>query len=239
MQHKRSLSIANTYWAAHLGCSREELFSEPLRILTHGAELSDYHGVFALFRGSTAVASVPPGHAQSLRGLLAALVSSVSPDALALALRPVGSIVIGPAFIGYTDTVGTPSHSARSLTGEDTSAAAMLRAACSDTEWEHGGSVVGDHSASGVFVGERLVALAGYEVWGGTIAHISVVTHPEFRGRGFGRGAVAHLAAHALAAGLLPQYRTLESNRASMHIAHSLGFVRYTTSLAVRLNRDA
>ena len=35
------------------------------------------------------------------------------------------------------------------------------------------------------------------------------------------------------------QYRTLESNFASLRIADSLGFCRYATSVAVRLNRNA
>jgi predicted GNAT family acetyltransferase len=88
-------------------------------------------------------------------------------------------------------------------------------------------------------VGERVAALAGYEVWGSTIAHISVITHPDFRSRGFGRSAVAHLAGRAMAAGLLPQYRTLQSNRASIRVAEALGFHFYATSTAVRLNRNA
>jgi predicted GNAT family acetyltransferase len=97
------------------------------------------------------------------------------------------------------------------------------------------GGLVGECPASGVFAGGDLVALAGYEVLGSTIAHISVITHPAFRGRGFGRSTVSHLARVALAAGLVPQYRTLESNRASIRVAESLGFVHYASSVAVRL----
>jgi predicted GNAT family acetyltransferase len=96
-----------------------------------------------------------------------------------------------------------------------------------------------EHSCSGVFMGEQLVAIAGYEAWGGGIAHISVVTHPDFRSQGFGRSAVAHLGERTIRAGLLPQYRTLESNQASIRLAESLGFQRYATSMAVRLNRNA
>jgi predicted GNAT family acetyltransferase len=67
------------------------------------------------------------------------------------------------------------------------------------------------------------------------IAHIAVVTHPSHRGRGYGKAAVAHLAARAIAEGLLPQYRTLDSNQPSLRIAEALGFQRYATSVAVRL----
>jgi hypothetical protein len=46
---------------------------------------------------------------------------------------------------------------------------------------------------------------------------------------------VAHLAGVASAEGLIPQYRTLDANIASIRIAESLGFEGYATSVAVRL----
>ena len=88
----------------------------------------------------------------------------------------------------------------------------------------------------GVFDTSReLTALASYEAWNRRIAHISIVTHPRHRGRGSGRAAVALAAQHALAAGLVPQYRTLRANTASMAIANRLGFVEYGFSVYVRM----
>ena len=94
---------------------------------------------------------------------------------------------------------------------------------------------MGEMPCSGVFVDDDLVALAGYKTWPCDIAHIHVVAHPEFRGRGFGRAVVAHIAGVALDSGLTPQYRTLESNRPSIRVAESLGFVHFASSVAVRL----
>ena len=85
-----------------------------------------------------------------------------------------------------------------------------------------------------MFANGELIALAGYETWGGTIAHISIVTHPSHRNQGAGRTAVAGVTQHALRAGLLPQYRTLQSNQPSIRIAEALGFSAYATSMAVR-----
>ena len=65
--------------------------------------------------------------------------------------------------------------------------------------------------------------------------HTSVVTHPAFRGCGFGRSAVAHVAQRAIEAGLVAQYRTLQANTPSVRIAESLGFRQYAASVAVRL----
>jgi GNAT superfamily N-acetyltransferase len=237
VQNEQTISEATGYWSSHLGCSIEMLFAQPLHIVTHGADLADYDGIFALFRGGAATVSFPPDRVGSLRRLLPSL--PFTPARFAAAFGVLEFTVIGPAYIGYAEVVGSPAQPVRSLTADDALAAGALREACSETEWEHGGSLVGEHPASGVFAGSSLVALAGYEVWGGRIAHISVITHPAFRSRGFGCSAVAHLAGVALAAGLVPQYRTLESNRASIRIAESLGFVHYATSVAVRLNRGA
>jgi predicted GNAT family acetyltransferase len=162
-----------------------------------------------------------------------------TPACFADAFRASGYVVVGPAYIGYAQDIRSPAHPVRPLTLHDTSAVNTLRAACTETEWEHGGSLLGERSSSGVFVDGQLVALAGYDVWAGIIAHISVVTHPAFRARGFGRSAVAHVVKRALLANLIPQYRTLEFNLASIRIADSLGFCHYATSVAVRLDRNA
>ena len=53
------------------------------------------------------------------------------------------------------------------------------------------------------------------------------------------RSAVAQIGGRAIAEGLLPQYRTLETNGASIRVARALGFCQYATSLAVRLRRLA
>ncbi len=237
MLSERTISIATTYWAAHLGCSPDELFAEPLRIVTHGAGLADYRGVFALFRGSAVTVSIPSDCADALRALLSFLPQGFSPEELAAVLSTVSSAVIGPACIDYAEAVPQPAHPVRTLDPDDSPALGALQQSCDAIEWEHGGSPIG-YPCSAVFVGRRVVAVAGYEVWGGTIAHISVLTHPDFRSRGFGRSAVAHLAKRAITAGLLPQYRTLRSNHSSNRIADALGFHSYATSTSVRLRHS-
>lgn len=231
------ISIATGYWASHLGCTSEELFSEPLRIITHGPELADYDGVFALFREGAAVVSLPANRSEALRPLLAGFGADGSPEALAAALQPAAEKIIGPAWIGYCTEAVQPMHPARALNPEGVPALQALQQLCNATEWEHGGSSA-ENPCSGAFAEGQLVALAGYEIWGGAIAHISVITRPDCRGKGFARSAVAHLAARALEAGLLPQYRTLESNTASIRIAETLGFRPYARSLAVRLGKE-
>jgi GNAT superfamily N-acetyltransferase len=227
-------SIADSYWAAHLNCQPDELFSRPLHIVTHGEELQDYCGALALFREGTATVSIPPGRAAELRGLLSGLENGCTPEQFAAALDPVATRVLGPAYVGYANVIRGDDALARSLRDEDAAAVESLRQACGEEEWAHGGSSL-DVPCSGVFHDGQLAALAGFETWGSTLAHLCIVTHPSFRGRGFGKSAVAHLARRALADGLLAQYRTLDSNAPSIRIAEALGFQRYATSMAVRL----
>ena len=227
-------TIATAYWSSHLGCSPEELFSLPLRLITHGQDLTGCDGVVALFRGSAAIVSIPPDREKPLRELITRPAGAISPQFLASALSSVAERVVGPASIAYAPKVAAPAHSPCDLGPADTAARATLEQACSPEEWEHGGGSEEDPS-SGIFVDGQLAALASYEIWGGTIAHISIVTHPAYRNRGYGRSAVAHAARRALTAGLLPQYRTLETNGPSLRIARSLGFQSYARSIAIRL----
>jgi GNAT superfamily N-acetyltransferase len=226
--------LADRYWAGHLNGPPEELFSRPLNVVTHGEELQGYCGALALFREGTATVSIPPDRAEELRRLLADLKNGCTPEQFAAVLAPVATLVLGPAYVGYTTDIRGDDSLARRLSSEDAVAVESLRKACGEEEWDHGGSSL-DVPCSGVFSDGQLAALASYETWGGTIAHLCIVTHPGFRGRGFGKSAVAHLARRALADGLLAQYRTLDANAPSIRIAESLGFQRYATSMAVRL----
>jgi RimJ/RimL family protein N-acetyltransferase len=146
------------------------------------------------------------------------------------------------ADLGYADAAtfrALAPNVARLLGAGDAEHVAELRAACDAVEWGHGGSEIGQNPAAGVYISERLVALAGYEVWGGGIAHVSVITHPRHQGQGYACAVVSKLTETALAQGLVPQYRTLERNAPSVRVAHRLGFVRYGVSMAVRLRQPA
>lgn len=228
----KALPIIDAYWASHFGIAADGLFAEPIQLITHAGELSGYEGVFALFRNGSVIVSSPPEKSDLRQRIVQA--TELTNESLASALSPVARRVIGPAEIRYATSVTKHSTHARPLTFSDATAVDALQQACDPTEWEHGGSSL-DQPCSGVFVDGTLAALAGYEVWGERIAHLSIITHPQHRGRGLGREAVGHLAMRALDSGLLPQYRTLAANHPSIQIAAALGFELYATSLAFRL----
>ena len=225
------LERVDSYWAADFfGCSLDEYHST-YHVQKHAGKLQqdDYCGIYCFSSADRTTISIPPRWFDRVGPMLPA-----SPDELANGLRSIATAIVGPAYIGYSNG-GSASHGdARAVRQADKVAWTELQAACLPIEWDHGGSNL-DEACSGVFSGERLIALAGYKTWGGIIAHISIVTHPDFRGHGHGRSAVAHAMNQAVSDGLIPQYQTLDSNGPSIALASALGFSRYARSLAIRL----
>ncbi|MGP3966622.1 GNAT family N-acetyltransferase [Streptomyces sp. 6N223] len=84
--------------------------------------------------------------------------------------------------------------------------------------------------------GGQVAAAAGYELWPGRVAQVSVLTGPEWRGRGLARLTGSAAVAHALAAGLLPQWRARVP--ASRRVAAALGFRELGAQLSIRLAGD-
>ena len=82
-------------------------------------------------------------------------------------------------------------------------------------------------TTSGVFVALDAsgmpAAACGWRPWPHGVAHISVLTAAEHRARGFGRAAAQAALNAAVTAQLLPQWRAVASNSASIALATSLG----------------
>lgn len=235
-----TLDIVDAYWAADLGCVRADLRPQSTLVVPHAPAFVGYAGLYILIIGAAPIVSLPHDLYPSLRDAAARWSAAEvrSAEFLGDALGDRVDRIIGLAFIGYADGATfrpLAANPACLLGASAASDVAALRAACVAAEWEHGGREVGQNPATGVYISERLVALAGYETWGGRIANISVITHPSYRGEGYAGAAVSALTETALAQGLVPQYQTLESNTPSLRVARKLGFVRYATSMAVRL----
>jgi GNAT superfamily N-acetyltransferase len=236
------LLIADSWWARDFACAPSDLRPSSSRVQAHAGALSGNEGIWILVVGPCPLISMPAAIQAKMGERALGWTKSIVEDPAQLAekLAPVSaSKIIGPAYIGYAtrDSLeGTGAHSARPLEARDAAAVARLRGGCTAEEWEHGGSDLLEVPTFGSFdnAGE-LAAIAGYELWHGTIAHISIVTAPDRRGRGHGAAAVALAAEHALGRGLLPQYRTLKANQWSIQLAKKLGFEEYGFSTYVRL----
>jgi hypothetical protein len=80
---------------------------------------------------------------------------------------------------------------------------------------------------------EHIVAAAGYCDWPGEVAHLSVLTATQARGRGLGGVAASAAVEYALRADRLPQWRArLEASR---RIARRLGFQELGSQVSIRL----
>jgi RimJ/RimL family protein N-acetyltransferase len=236
-----TLRAVDAWWAGVFGCSETGLLPRRPSVLPRPPG-DAFHGVVAMTFGEAApVATLPPGLFDDFRDRVKQALARGLDDPALWAELFGGDVeaIVGPAAVRCADreTLRPLRSSAdvRMLSEADLAAAGRLRAACTDAEWEHGGSDVRDHPSAGAFLAGELVALAGYERWGKSIAHISVVAHPGHRGRGLATAAVSRIAAEALDRRLIPQCRTLESNAPSVAIAERLGFVPYARSVAVRL----
>ncbi|MFJ5231263.1 GNAT family N-acetyltransferase [Kitasatospora sp. NPDC088391] len=93
-----------------------------------------------------------------------------------------------------------------------------------------------DEITSPVFAvteGSTVLAACGYRAWPFATAQFSVLTTPAHRGRGLAGTVAAAAARHALAAGLLPQWRARPA--ASRRVAQRIGFRELGTQISLEV----
>ncbi|MEU4092634.1 GNAT family N-acetyltransferase [Streptomyces sp. NPDC026673] len=193
-------------------------------------------GVVSL--GDAAVATAPTQRLAVLvrEGLAALPVAAVADADAVREVLPVAR-VLGPAALSYLTPdafrSAPPGASAvRRLPRLDPELRGLEEAAGEESSAE---AALGDITSPAFVVraGGGVVAAAGYQVWPGGVAHISVLTDPAWRGRGLARVTASATVAHACAAGLLPQWRArpLPSRR----VAAALGFRELGAQLSIEL----
>ena len=69
----------------------------------------------------------------------------------------------------------------------------------------------------------------------GKIAHIGVLTHPQYRGKGLATKVISGITDVALKANLGAQYRTLLSNYGSVGAGRKVGFQDFAETIAARV----
>ena len=235
-----SLEAVVAFWAAHLGCSEVQLAQPHTSVVRAGPELASYRGATVVFRPPACVLAVPADwYAPVIRRIGRRPPAAVFDATL---LRQVFGAavdqVIGPAWLGYADTSDfrpAPTLGTRLLTDQDLPELQRLAAACGPTAWEHSGIDPGRPPVFGCFADEVLAAAGMLEWWGDRLLQVGIVTHPGYRGRGYGKAVVSAMSTYGLATGGVMQYRTLHANLPSVGIARALGFRRFALTLAVRL----
>jgi GNAT superfamily N-acetyltransferase len=188
-----------------------------------------YSGVQFCLRNGRLVVAAPSRHVEWVSKRLGGksveeLFSVVTVRRL---LAPEVRGVLGPAQVKYADATTfqfAPHEACRMLAvGDEEEHRALVESLSAEERAQIGYEGKGG-LAFGAFENGELRAAASYEIWNGTIAHLMVATHPDARGRGFGRAVLSELAEHALALGLVLQYRALAVNERSLRLARALGF---------------
>ncbi|MFB8018038.1 GNAT family N-acetyltransferase [Streptomyces rubiginosohelvolus] len=192
-------------------------------------------GVVAV--GDAALITAPTDRAaNSVRSALTGLTTAALTDPATVArLLPVAD-TLGPAVLGYlAQDALRPAGRTATLTTALPPEHAGLRALLAEAGPSDAGESGLADVTSPVFVvrrGAEVVAAAGYEHWPRDTAHLCVLTAPDARGRGLARQAAYAATAHALAAGLLPQWRARPP--ASRRVARALGYREVGRQLSVR-----
>lgn len=237
-----TVKVVDTYWAGLLGCPVAHFAGASTVVVGHSG-LGDFPCVYFFSRRNSLLISTPPAKLEELWPKLESLPPEAFNDLDLLRERTgaAKSDVQQPSFIGYTDSKtfvppGAPTDGVRLLAEADRPALEALRSASSDTDWEYGGCDFSERPVVGQFVGDSLTAVGSYDEWAGEIAHLSVITHPNYRKQGYGKGVVAAITQEALRRAFIPQYRTRYINAPSLALATSLGFVELARSVAFKLD---
>ncbi|MFE5863940.1 GNAT family N-acetyltransferase [Streptomyces virginiae] len=192
-------------------------------------------GVVAL--GESAIVTVPSESAAVIvRDALTRLPVDAVVDAAAVReVLPVAR-VLGPAVLSYVSPEGFHPVAGSSTVEQLSGHHPALRSLEKTAGPEDAAEAALDEITSPVFVVRehgKVVAAAGYQIWPRRTAHFSVLTAPAVRGRGLARATGSAAVTHALAAGLLPQWRA--RLRASRQVAAALGFEELGAQLSIEI----
>jgi GNAT superfamily N-acetyltransferase len=194
-------------------------------------------GVVRLRDGALAVGP-DQAHQERLEPVLSKATAAQAVDPVWLREQLPVAELMGPAELGYADAATATlvlSAGVRQSTLDEPAVERLLARASAEDLMESGVGYV----TSPMFVvrdGDQPVAVAGYRVWAGRFAHLSLLTDPERRGEGLGRKAASAAAAHALGEGLVLQWRARPVD--SRAVGRALGFVEFGTQVSLRLEPD-
>ncbi len=219
--------------------ARDDFRSPGIRVVTGAPGLAGYRGIYLLRIGEGCTIGVP----DEIASVVGRRARGLSPDevftreAAAALAGDLAELVLGPSWHGYTDEAGSVKSGpcdARRITEAE---AEPLRAAVAEAEWSEGGFGHDFPDVSyGCFEGAELVAAGNMTDFDAKPADVGLVTHPDARGRGYGKRLAGAMMADAFASGIpVLRYRALFTNVASLSVARKLGFVGDGANIAVRL----
>lgn len=186
--------------------------------------------------GNAAIATAPDDDVAGIvRRALGDLPAAARTDPAVIGGRLPMAEALGPATLAYCDEAGfrpIVSSAVETVRAGGNDVQTLLARVPAEEAGESGLAEI-TSAAFVVRAGSDVIAAAGYRTWTGRTAHLSVLTVPAERGRGLARVVAAAAVAHALDAGLLPQWRARPP--ASRRVARALGFRELGAQLSIRL----
>ena len=233
--------IVDHFWAEDFfNCTLAD-FRGKQDILCPHFYLKGYNGIFVMKIFGKHIVSAPENKVSVFSQTINRGHDLYRPDLLRALLGESFDKYIGPSWIGYPcqeGSVNDPADCVRLLPRGDESRHALLeqlRASCGPTEWSHCGIDEASEYVALLCAGGIVLSAASYQNWCGKIAHIGIITHPQFRGRGYAQKVLQSITERIRKQGLLPQYRTLCDNAPAIKAAANCGYEEYASHISVRL----
>jgi RimJ/RimL family protein N-acetyltransferase len=233
---ERETNRIDRYRSEWSGLSPESLYQPGMVVVPHARPRSASLAL-VFVRGATCIVSVPPALLDEVSLRVAEQPPAKPVDHEGWRdIFPAIDHIGGPLYQGYAehkDFRPVPHDQVRVLQRDERP---LLHALAYDpTEWEHSGIDRAHSELFGLFVDDRLVAVAHYAVWRPYAASLGVVTHPAHRGQGYGKVVVSAAMSDAFTRGHLILYQALASNAPSIRLAETLGCRLYGYTLGIHL----
>ncbi|MCX4751497.1 GNAT family N-acetyltransferase [Kitasatospora sp. NBC_01287] len=186
-----------------------------------------------LLGGGALITAPDEAAAERIRTALAAGV-----DPLALGTELAAARVLGPAALAYLAPgdlrpVDGSGWTVTELSPDHPAVQALIARVSEEDAAECGLDEITSPAFAVLDEAGRVIAATGYRTWPGRAAHLCVLTDTAHRSGGLAGATATAATAHALAAGLLPQWRARVS--ASRRVAERLGFRELGTQLSIQL----
>lgn len=233
----------DAYWARFLGVQPADWTTPGISFRSHQG-LSGFQGLWCFGRRDRVVVSAPLAWLPHIESLWAGWDRArlMDKDAVVASLGSDCERSIGPVFQGCLDPRSFRDIEApqvRVVAASDQLGIERFRGQCGTDAWSTSGLTDVGTLAYVYTDGAKITAMGGLREKPDGVGDLCVLTHPQFRGEGRGAAVVSAVTRDALPSRHIVLYQTLESNRAAVKLALSLGFARYGNHLAVRLKHDA
>ncbi len=139
--------------------------------------------------------------------------------------------VLGPTIHSFTDEQLEASSKVEQVPASDLAGWEDL---VSKKKWEASGFAEHVGVAFAIRSGDEIAAAANLTVFRGVPSDVGVLTHPKYRGKGFGSRVAKAATSYAVRSHEIARYRAEADNPRSTAIAESLGFENYFAQLAIR-----